>query len=84
MNERYFSRDFEGNIEFHLTAQQAKEATEIHIEEALAPDGGWDENVTDICWGEIKIKQSAVMENEREDPEGTFDYICDYKLKDIE
>lgn len=82
MLEKYFSRDFEGNVEFHITEQQAKDSAEDFIQEALSADFGWDENVTDICWGKIEIKQSAVEENRREDPDGIFDYIVDYNLRD--
>ena len=84
MREKYFSRDCEGSVEFHITEQAAKESAKANIEEALAVNGEWHENVADICWGKIEIKQSAAMENKREDPEDIFDYICDYKLKDIE
>lgn len=54
----------------------------------LSAHNGWDESVTQVCWGEIK--QTAQMINEKTrvqcEEEGIylsedFDYYCEYELK---
>lgn len=67
---------------YHKTAEEAKERAEQLIEECLADDRGWDEEVGDTCWGEVM--QQAIETNYREDPMGEFDYVVDYVLMDSE
>ena len=41
-------------------------------------DDGWHEEVESVCWGQVV--QQATMMNKRPDPDGHYDYLCDYKL----
>lgn len=51
---------------------------------------GWDEQVDQICWGEIKqdvkmsLKQPWDESEAGEDREGEFDYYAEYSLVDVD
>lgn len=54
---KYFSYDPNGDgFSFHDSADEAKEAAEKALgeERDSACNCGWNDNVTEICWGEIK------------------------------
>ena len=42
---------------------------------------GWNEEVEEICWGEIR--QQAQEIHHQETPGGEFDYTCDYVLRGV-
>jgi len=54
---KYFSYDPNGEgFQLHKTEQEAREeaANAIDEERKHAVSEGWNEEVTEICWGEIK------------------------------
>lgn len=79
---RYFARDADGNSETFDTEQQAREWAEGALEcEADRAGDGWREEVTCICWGEIR--QEVVQTSSRPDESGRFDTIDEYELMDV-
>ncbi len=81
----FFSFDTEDGIEFHKTAEEAKAKAEKNLDLCRDyADDGWDENVQDICWGEVR---GRVTETERRPctPEDCMDCdeIVDYALLDL-
>lgn len=60
---RFFSYCPDCGLDTHETAKEAEESADGHLEHFRddAPDG-WSEEVTAICWGEIK---GEVEETER-------------------
>lgn len=54
--KRFFSYDGSGGFEFHLTLEEAKAEAEkcFEYESDNAYDFGWNDGVTDLCYGEIK------------------------------
>lgn len=86
--DRFFSYCPECGFDTHPTAETATLAAEDHLEHYRDKAGdGWSEDVTGICWGEIK---QEVVETERRprtdedncDPE--FDEIVDFGLVDAD
>ncbi len=81
--KQWFSYDPEGNgFEFHDTAEKAKARADGALGEAegAAYDGGWEENVTDICWGQVSER---VRETERRkgEPDEEFDEYIVYGMR---
>jgi hypothetical protein len=79
----YFSIDPDGYVEFHQTVEEAKKRAEgdlEHCQDCAATDG-WHEDVTNICWGEVK--QRVVLESSTPTPGGRFDSIDEYVLVDV-
>ena len=79
----WFSYDTENGVAFHETAGKAQAEADKNLELSRDyADDGWDENVEDICWGEVKGK---VVETERREatPEDhiSCDEIVDYELQ---
>jgi hypothetical protein len=77
----YFSYDPNGDgFSLHKTAEDAKKAAETALnEEAInAGDDGWSDEVTQICWGEIK--EVAVESNRRPSDNKHFSEYVDYNL----
>jgi len=58
--KRFFTYDPEDTITFYDTAEEAKaEAKKIlSLYADQAADEGWNQDVVDVCWGEVK--ESAV------------------------
>jgi len=85
----YFSYSPYDGIEFHDTAEQAKARVVRELEYFAddAGDAGWDESVTQVCWGEIKqhvIKTNVRRPNPDNGEDDSFEYYCDYELGDEE
>lgn len=95
-SEKWFSYDPDNGFETHETEAKARANAEesLHWHKQEAADNGWDENVTQICWGKI---MGQVVQTSREtkpppdqldedgcDQEGRcwsqFDEIVDYDL----
>lgn len=76
---KWFSYDFDVGLKLHSTAKEAAASAQEAIEDFL--DGEWNEDVETVCWGQVL--QRAVMKNKRPDPDGTYDYICDYELETV-
>lgn len=54
--KRFFSYDPNDRIRFHNTAKEAKAEAEAALAayRGDAADDGWDENVDEVMWGEVK------------------------------
>ena len=85
---RYFAYDPDDCFQLFRTKEEAINFAQRAIQGYADDCGdGWDEeNVTQVCWGEIK--EIGTMCNKEpwpvdEDDEGEppFDYSCEYKLK---
>lgn len=84
---RYFSYDPDGGFELHDTAElaqaEADEAIDYYRQHA---DEGWSENVSQVCWGELKQLAAKLYERPVEDRDVVsqgIDSIVDYGLKDV-
>lgn len=44
---------------------------------------GWNEEVKQVCWGEVKEMAAMTDKRPPKEGEGDFDYICDYELADV-
>lgn len=84
----WFSFDCENGIAFHDTEAEAKARAEESFDQARDfADEGWDENVTDICWGEVRGKVNEVpgsLRSPKPEDRTDFDLIIDYALTDID
>jgi hypothetical protein len=81
---RFFAYDPNGGgIDFFKTAKEAKDhaSKAFDEEQNIAADDGWQEEVTSLCWGEIK--EGVVEVSRREDESGKFDVIIEYALKPL-
>lgn len=67
-SEKWFSYDPDNGFETHATEEKARANAEesLHWHKQEAADYGWDENVTQICWG--KIAQEVVMTSRETKP----------------
>ena len=87
--DRFFSYCPECRFETHATAEEAEKAADEHLDHFRdeAPEG-WSEDVTGICWGEIK---GTIQETLRRpyDPEqdvmidSSCDEVVDYGVLPI-
>ena len=84
---RFFSYCPDCLFDIHRTAEEAKQAAEDHLEHYRNEAGdGWSEDVTGVCWGEIKqetveTERRARTDDDMCDPE--FAEIVDYGLMDV-
>lgn len=82
---RYFMFDPNDGFETYQFAEQAESAAQEAIDwyRGEACDG-WDEQVDQVCWGEIKQNTVQVgLRPRTEEDNGDCDMICDYQLSDI-
>jgi hypothetical protein len=79
----FFSYDYLDGITFHETADEAKWHAQMYLDNSqdVAMDSGWDENVTDICWGEVKgrVQETSRRPSKSGEP-GDFDEYVEYSL----
>jgi hypothetical protein len=87
---KFFSNDPNGDgFCFHETAESAEAAAQNALDQerdAAADDEGWDESVTDICWGEIKQRAVEVERRpstEEERLSTNHEFFYDYGLVSI-
>lgn len=78
---KYFSYSDDVGFDTHETEEKAKAfallSLESYSEEA---HDGWDEEVRNICWGQLT--EHIVEEMLPAEPKDSdFDYMCDYKLE---
>lgn len=82
---RFFMFEPDSGFETYKTAEEARAAAEEAIDyyRGDAVDG-WPDEVSQICWGEIKqeSQQTGLRPREEGDP-GSCEMICDYALTDI-
>lgn len=85
---KFFSYDRFGDFELHDTAEAAKRSAEESLtaerETASQCGEGWPDEVTEICWGELREK---ALEQDRRpvdssDPQGAA-YVVDYALQPV-
>lgn len=82
---KYFMYDPDCGFETYRTAEEAraaaKEAIDYYRGDAV---DGWPDEVSQVCWGEIKqeSQQTGLRPRSEEDP-SYCEMICDYELKDI-
>ena len=79
----FFVYDHMDGIDFYATEAEAKDRCEALLdEERLAlDDSGWNENVTDICYG--KVLGGVVQTACEKAPEGSgFDEMWDFAVKE--
>lgn len=79
---KFFGYDPDNGFELFETAEQAinyaNDAIDYYRGESC---DGWDEQVEQVCWGELK--QETVMIDKKPDESGKFKFTCDFKLEDI-
>lgn len=86
---RYFSYDPNGNgFELHKTGEEAKKVADdaLGYERGEASEG-WDDNVDQICWGELKQRVVMTESRPRTDEDvyvsSDIDMIVNYRLSDV-
>lgn len=82
---KFFMFDPDNGFETHQFAEQAQRAAEEAIDYYRGEAGdGWPEEVSQVCWGEIKQDTQQVGLRPRDEEEkSSCDMICDYQLTDI-
>ena len=79
---RYFAYSPETGFDTYETAAEAKGAAEESLQAYRdVADEGWDEEVTGVCWGEIKQEAVELPTGELINDYG--DYVADYELRDV-
>lgn len=79
---RYFAYSHETGFDTYETAAEAKGAAEESLQAYRdVADGMWDEEVTGVCWGEIKQETVELPTGELINDYG--DYVADYELRDV-
>ena len=82
--DRFFTFSSMGEFKTHATEEKARAEAESDLDQCrdCSADGGWDETVTNICWGEIRqgVVQT-VCRPRREDEPHEFDEIWDFALE---
>ncbi len=83
--DKWFTYDPEGSgFEFHDTEEKAKACADKALGEArgAAYDGGWEENVTNICWGRAS-ERAQETERRKGEPDEEFDEYITYALRPV-
>jgi hypothetical protein len=80
---RYFSYSHDTGFDTYETAEEAKKAAEESLQgyRDTAHGDEWDEEVTGVCWGEIK--QEIVELTTGETINDCGDYAAEYELRDV-
>lgn len=87
---KYYSYDPESGIEFHDTAEEAKDRAQKALDDAefqaADSDWNWSDNEHEISWGEVREsvqmhKRDMTPEEQVEHPECS--YICGPKLEPV-
>lgn len=79
---RYFSYSHATGFDTYETAGEAKKAAEESLQAYRdVADDMWDEEVTGVCWGEIKQEAVELPTGELINDYG--DYVADYELRDV-
>lgn len=79
---RYFAYSHETGFDTYETADEAKKAAEESLQAYRdVADDGWDDEVTGVCWGEIKQEAVELPTGELINDYG--DYVADYELRDV-
>lgn len=83
---KFFMFDPDNGFETYKTAEEAKAAAEEAIDYYRGDAGdGWPDEVSQVCWGEIKQEsQQFGLRPRNEEDKSCCDMICDYALTDIE
>jgi len=80
---RFFVHDPECGDEFFDTAEEAKAHAESLLDEYRDGSGdGWNEIVTNICWGEVR-EQCVLMTCVPAPPGSEFDEIWDFGFREV-
>jgi hypothetical protein len=81
--KRFFSFDPNAGFDTYNTAEEARIATEGFLDEEREEAGeGWSEEVTQICWGEIR--QATKETDLGPAPHGSdYDRYINYVLVDV-
>lgn len=82
---KFFMYDPENGFETYKTAEEAKAAANEAIDYYRGDAGdGWPDEVSQVCWGEIKEEaQQTGLRHRNEEDSGSCDMICDYELTEI-
>ncbi|MBA7802553.1 hypothetical protein HV170_13610 [Citrobacter freundii] len=82
---KFFMFDPDNGFETYKTAEEAKSAAEEAIDYYRGDAGdGWPDEVSQVCWGEIKQDAQQVgLRPRNEEDSGNCEMICDYELKEI-
>ena len=79
---RYFAYSPETGFDTYETSAEAKGAAEEALQAYRdVADDMWDEEVTGVCWGEIKQKAVELPTGELINDYG--DYVADFELRDV-
>lgn len=83
MTDRYYSYSPTLGHSTHRTAAAARAEAEAALDlyRDCAEDG-WNSDVEEVCWGEIRQAVRKGTETPAE-PGSHLDYICDYDLADV-
>lgn len=78
----YFSYDPEDGFELHATEAEARKRADEIMEACsdYAADDGWPDNMSEVCWGEVR--QVACLVATRPSEDSRFDYYEEWDLRD--
>ena len=81
---KFFSYSPDVGFDLHDTAEKAKQSAIDSIEEyRFRADDGWDDDVENVCWGEVR-QESVAREKGTTVRFGTVDVCHDYELEDVD
>lgn len=81
---KYFAYSPDTGFDLYETAEKAKAAAFDSINEyRFRADDGWEEDVENVCWGEVKQETVACNEQPSIGRDGVS-IICDYELADVD
>lgn len=65
---------------FYSSEGEARQVAEQILDayRDMAASNGWPEEIEQVCWGRVSAR--ATKGDEWPDPEGYWDFICDYQL----
>lgn len=80
----FFSYDPDTGFELHATAEEAKKNADEAIDYYRGYSSeGWDEQVDQVCWGQI-TQETVMVDKRPAPPDSEFSYFCDYQLRDLD
>lgn len=78
------------------TEEEAQQEAEILLQEERDHSMGWEEDVDEICWGELKqhviqtnirfrsVECTCLTKDDCDWPNHDYDCICNYELMDVD
>lgn len=80
----YFSYDPTTGFAFHQTEAAAQAMAQECIDWARDEAGdGWEDDVDQICWGQLTERATEVRRDRPRDPDENLDRVVDFELRKV-